>query len=78
MVLDTVKLMIRKSTIWPGMRGRDAAKELTLKVNTTPYTSHFLALSHITFFMTYVAQGSSRVFVVHASCAMSHLHALMC
>ena len=35
MVLDTVKLKNRKSTIWPGMRGRDAAKELTLKVKIT-------------------------------------------
>ena len=33
MVLDTVKLKNRKSTALPGMRGRDAAKELTLKVN---------------------------------------------
>ena len=35
MVLDTAKLKNRKSTIWPGMRGRDAAKELTLKRNIT-------------------------------------------
>ena len=33
MVLDTVKLKNRKSTILPGMRGRDAARKLTLKVN---------------------------------------------
>ena len=33
MVLDAVQLKNRKSTIEPGMRGRDAAKELTLKVN---------------------------------------------
>ena len=33
MVLVTAKLKNRKSTIQPGMRGRDAAKELTLKVN---------------------------------------------
>ena len=33
MVLDTGKLKNRKSTIQPGTRGRDAAKELTLKVN---------------------------------------------
>ena len=31
MVLDTAKLKNRKSTILPGMRGRDAARELTLK-----------------------------------------------
>ena len=35
MVLDTAKPKNRKSTIWPGMRGRDAAKELTLKMNIT-------------------------------------------
>ena len=33
MVLDTAKLKNRKSTTKPGMRGRDAAKELTLKVD---------------------------------------------
>ena len=33
MVLDTAKLKNRKSTIQRGMRGRDAAKELTLKVD---------------------------------------------
>ena len=33
MVLDTVKLKNRKSIFLPGMSGRDAAKELTLKVN---------------------------------------------
>ena len=33
MVLDTVNLKIRKSTTKPEMRGRDAAKEWTLKVN---------------------------------------------
>ena len=33
MVLDTAKLKNRKSTIMPGMRGRDAARKLTLKVN---------------------------------------------
>ena len=33
MVLGTVKLKNRNSTISPSTRGRDAAKELTLKVN---------------------------------------------
>ena len=33
MVLDTEKLKNRKSTKKPGMRGRDAARKLTLKVN---------------------------------------------
>ena len=33
MVLATVNLKNRKSTKKPGMRGRDAAKEWTLKVN---------------------------------------------
>ena len=35
MVLDTAKLKHRKSTISPSTRGRDAAKELTLKKNIT-------------------------------------------
>ena len=33
MVLDTVKLKNRKSTILHGMRGRDAARKSTPKVN---------------------------------------------
>ena len=33
MVLDMAKPKDKKSTIWPGMRGRDAARKLTLKVN---------------------------------------------
>ena len=33
MVLDTAKLTNRKSTILLGMRGRDAARKLTLKVD---------------------------------------------
>ena len=33
MVLDMAKPKNKKSTIWPGMRGRDAARKLTLKVN---------------------------------------------
>ena len=32
MVLDMAKPKDKKSTIWPGMRGRDAARKLTLKV----------------------------------------------
>ena len=32
-VLGTAKPKNKQSTIWPGMRGRDAAKELTLKAN---------------------------------------------
>ena len=35
MVLDTAKLKNRKSTIKLSTRGRDAAKELTFKMNTT-------------------------------------------
>ena len=33
MVLGMAKPKNKKSTIWPGMRGRDAAKKSTLKVN---------------------------------------------
>ena len=33
MGLDMAKPKNKKSTIWPGMRGRDAARKLTLKVN---------------------------------------------
>ena len=33
MVLDMAKPKNKQSTIWPGMRGRDAARKLTLKVN---------------------------------------------
>ena len=33
MVLDTARPKNRKSTMWPGMCGRDAARKLTLKVD---------------------------------------------
>ena len=33
MVLDMAKPKNKKSTIWPGMRGRDAARKSTLKLN---------------------------------------------
>ena len=33
MMLDMAKPKNKKSTIWPGMRGRDAARKLTLKVD---------------------------------------------
>ena len=33
MVLDTARPKYKENTIWPGMRGRYAAKELTVKVN---------------------------------------------
>ena len=33
MVLEMAKLKNKQSTTWPGMRGRDAARKLTLKVN---------------------------------------------
>ena len=40
-VLDTTKPKYKESTIWPGMRGRDAAIELTLKV----YILQFFTIS---------------------------------
>ena len=33
MVLDRARPKNKQSIIWPGMRGRDAARKLTLKVN---------------------------------------------
>ena len=33
MMLDVARPKNKKSTIWPGMRGRDAARKSTLKVN---------------------------------------------
>ena len=33
MVLDTARPKHKENTIWPGMRGRDAARESTPKVN---------------------------------------------
>ena len=32
-MLDTARPKYEENTTWPGMRGRDAAKESTLKVN---------------------------------------------
>ena len=59
MVLDTVKLKNRKSTIKSGMRGRDTAKELILCEHHT--SRHIFSLESQHIYMTYVAQGSSRV-----------------
>ena len=42
MVLDTAKLKNRKSTVQPSSRGRDAAKELTLKKNIKGIRNRFL------------------------------------
>ena len=48
MVLDTAKPKNRKSTIQPGMRGRDAARKLTLKVNILQvFTIDFLEIHSI-------------------------------
>ena len=33
MVLDTARPKYEENTIWPGMRGRDAVRKSTLKVN---------------------------------------------
>ena len=33
MVLDTARPKYKENTTWPGMRGRDAARKSTLKVN---------------------------------------------
>ena len=42
MVLDTAIPKNRKSTKWPGMRGRDAARKLTLKVDILQVHDRFL------------------------------------
>ena len=54
MVLDMAKPKNKQSTIWPGMRGRDAARKLTLKVNILQvFTIDF---SEIQFIVNYNSQ----------------------
>ena len=48
MVFDMAKPKNRKSTMWPGMRGRDAARNLTLKVDILQvFTIDFLEVQFI-------------------------------
>ena len=48
MVLDMAKPKNKQSTIWPGLRGRDAARKLTLKVNILQVvTIHFSEIQFI-------------------------------
>ena len=55
MVLDTAKPKNRKRTIKPGMRGRDAARKLTLKVDISKvFTIDF---SEIQFIVNQLAIG---------------------
>ena len=42
MVLDTARPRYKKSTIWLGMRGRDAARKSTLKVNILQIFTFYL------------------------------------
>ena len=62
MVLDTAKLKHRKSTISPSTRGRDAAKELTLKKNITKeFTIVFSEIKSIVNRSSKLAGPSSQV-----------------
>ena len=48
MVLDIARPKNKQSTIWPGMRGRDAARKLNLKVNILQvFTIHFSEIQFI-------------------------------
>ena len=58
MVLDTVELKNRKSTIWPGMRERDAARKLTLKVNILLVFT--IDSSEIQFFVNHNSQSDGQ------------------
>ena len=57
-MLDTAKLKNRKSTKKPGMRGRDAAKELTLKVDISKVFT--LAFSEIQFIVNHNSQSDGQ------------------
>ena len=58
MVLDTAKPKNRKSTILPGMRGGDAARKLTLKVDISQvFTIDF---SEIQFIVNHISQSDGQ------------------
>ena len=47
MVLDMARPKNKQSAIWPGMRGRDAARKLTIKVNILQvFTIDFSIANH--------------------------------
>ena len=58
MVLDTARPRYKESTIWLGMRGRDAARKLTLKVNILQvFTIEF---SEILFIVNHNSQSAGQ------------------
>ena len=58
MVLDMARPKNKKSTMWPGMRGRDAARKSTLKVNILQvFTIDF---SEIQFFVNHNSQSGGQ------------------
>ena len=63
MVLDMAKPKNKKSTIWPGMRGRDAARKLALKVNILQvFTIDF---SEIQFIVNHNSQSDGQKKTIH-------------
>ena len=58
MVLDMAKPKNKQSTMWPGMRGRDAARKLTLKVHILQvFTIYF---SEIQFIVNHNSQSDGQ------------------
>ena len=58
MVLDTVRPKYKENTIWPGMRGRDAVRMSTPKVNILQvFTIDF---SEIQFFVNHNSQSDGQ------------------
>ena len=58
LVLDTAKPRNRKSTILPGMRGKDAARQLTLKLNITQVFA--IDFSEIQFIVNHNSQSDGQ------------------
>ena len=58
MVLDMARPKNKQSTIWPGMRGRDAARKLTLKVNNLQIFT--IDLSEIQFMVNHNSQSDAQ------------------
>ena len=58
MVLDMAKPKNKRRTIWPGMRGRDAARKLTLKVNILQVCR--IDFSEIQFIVNHISQSDGQ------------------
>ena len=61
MVLDMARPKNKKSTIWPGMRGKDVARKWTLKVNFNKYSRSISQRSSLSWIITRIRMDRTKV-----------------